>query len=57
MRLGPDRGVDRNLERIQIPKFDGEKSKFESFWAAFSAIIDETREQDSRLVSKEKLLK
>ena len=57
MRLGPDKGVDRNLERIQILKFDGDKSKFESFWAAFSAIVDETREQDSRLVSKEKLLK
>ena len=37
-------GVDQKLERIQIPKFDGDKSKFESFWAAFSAIVDETRE-------------
>ena len=37
-------GVDQKLERIQIPKFDGDKSKFESFWAAFSAIVDETME-------------
>ncbi len=45
-------GVDRNLERIQIPKFDGDKSKFESFWAAFSAIVDETKE-----LSKYKMLR
>ena len=35
--------VDRNLERLQIPKFDGDKSKFAGFWAAFSAIVDETK--------------
>ena len=36
--------ANRNLERIQIPKFSGDKSKFDSFWAAFSAIVDETKE-------------
>ena len=39
-----DVGVNRNLERLQIPKFDGDKSKFEYFWAAFSAIVDDTDE-------------
>ncbi|XP_028407849.1 uncharacterized protein LOC114530429 [Dendronephthya gigantea] len=34
--------VERNLERLQVPKFDGDKLKFASFWAAFSAIVDET---------------
>ena len=44
--------VDRSLERLQIPKFDGDKSKFASFWAAFSAIADETS-----ALSKHKMLR
>ena len=45
-------GVDRSLERLQIPKFDGDKSKFASFWAAFSAIVDKTSP-----LSKHKMLR
>ena len=45
-------GVDRSLERLQIPKFDGDKSKFASFWAAFSTIVDETS-----ALSKHKMLR
>ena len=33
-------GIDRKMERVKIPKFIGEKTKFEYFWAAFSAITD-----------------
>jgi len=36
--------VDRNLERIRLPKFNGDKTKFERFWATFESIVDETDE-------------
>ena len=36
--------VDKNLERIKFPKFNGDKSKFESVWATFESIVDETDE-------------
>ena len=36
--------VDRNLERIRLPKFNGDKTKFEYFWATFESIVDETDE-------------
>ena len=36
--------VDRNLERIRLPKFNGDKTKFEYSWATFESIEDETDE-------------
>ena len=36
--------MDRNLERIRLPKFNGDKTKFEYFWATFESIVDETDE-------------
>ena len=36
--------VDRNLEWIRLPKFHGDKTKFEYFWATFESIVDETDE-------------
>jgi len=36
--------VDRNLERIRLPKFKGDKTKFEYFGATFESIVDETDE-------------
>ena len=36
--------VDKNLERIKLPKFNGDKTKFENFWATFASIVDETDE-------------
>ena len=36
--------VDKNLERIKLPKFNGDKTKFENFWATFESIVDETDE-------------
>ena len=36
--------ADRNLERIRLPKFNGDKTKFEYFWATFESILDETDE-------------
>ena len=36
--------VDRNLERIRLQKFNGDKTKFENFWATFQSIVDETDE-------------
>ena len=32
------------MERLQIPKFNGDKTKFEYFWAAFSTIVDDSNE-------------
>ena len=32
------------LERIKLPKFIGEKTKFEKFWATLESIVDETDE-------------
>ena len=52
--------VDRNLERIRLPKFNGDKTKFEYFWATFESIVDEAMNQLNirwyhwRAVSKEK---
>ena len=36
--------ADRNLERTRLPKFNGDKTKFEYFWATFESIVDETDE-------------
>ena len=36
--------MDKNLERIKLPKFNGDKTKFENFWATFESIVDETDE-------------
>ena len=36
--------ADKNLERIKLPKFNGDKTKFETFWATFESIVDETDE-------------
>ena len=35
---------DRNLERFKWPTFNGDKTKFESFWATFESIVDHTDE-------------
>ena len=35
-------GIDHKMERLQIPKFNGDKTKFEYFWAAFSTIVDDS---------------
>ena len=32
------------MERIRLPKFNGDKTKFEYFWATFESIVDETDE-------------
>ena len=32
-------GIDPRLPTIQIPKFKGDKTKFESFWAVFTTMI------------------
>ena len=37
-------GIDHKIERLQIPKFNGDKTKFEYFWAAFSTIVDGSNE-------------
>ena len=29
-----------HLERVSVPKFNGDKTKFERFWAAFSNCVD-----------------
>ena len=36
--------MDKNLERIKLPKFNGDKTKFENFWATVESIVDETDE-------------
>ena len=33
-------GARSNLERITVPKFNGDKTKFERFWTAFSNCVD-----------------
>ena len=33
---------NKQLERIRIPKFSGDKMKYSSWWAAFSSCVDET---------------
>ena len=33
-------GTRSNLERITVPKFNGDKTKFERFWTAFSNCVD-----------------
>ena len=40
----PVKGAYRNLERIKLPKFNGDKSRFQNFWATFESIVDETDE-------------
>ena len=32
----------KQLKRIQIPKFSGDKKEYKSWWAAFSSCVDET---------------
>ena len=34
--------VDKTLERIKLQTFNGDKTKFETFWATFESIVDET---------------
>ena len=34
--------ANKQLERIQIPKFLGDKKEYQSWWAAFSSCVDET---------------
>ncbi|XP_068716862.1 uncharacterized protein [Montipora capricornis] len=36
--------ADKNLEWIKLPKFNGDKTKFENFWATFESIVDQTDE-------------
>ena len=33
-------GARSNLERITVPKFNGDKTKFERFWTAFSNYVE-----------------
>ena len=33
---------NKQLERIQIPKFSGDKMKYSTWWVAFSSCVDET---------------
>ncbi|PFX18797.1 hypothetical protein AWC38_SpisGene16829 [Stylophora pistillata] len=33
---------NKQLERIRIPKFSGDKMKYSAWWAAFSSCVDET---------------
>lgn len=37
-------GTRSNLERITVPKFNGDKTKFERFWTAFSNCVDKGSE-------------
>ena len=37
-------GIDRKMQPIHIPKFKGDKTKFEYFWAAFTTIVDDSDE-------------
>ena len=34
--------ANKQLKRIQIPKFLGDKKEYQSWWAAFSSCVDET---------------
>ena len=34
--------ANKQLERIRIPKFLGDKKEYQSWWAAFSSCVDET---------------
>ena len=36
--------ADRKLERIKLPTFSGDKTKFEYFWTAFQCIVDDSDE-------------
>ena len=36
--------ADKNLERIKLPKFNGDKTKFENSWATYESFVDETDE-------------
>ena len=45
-------GIDRKMQPIHIPKFKGDKTKFEYFWAAFTTIFD-----DSDELSKYKMIR
>ena len=36
----PVEGVDRNVERIKLPKFNGDNSRFKNFWVTFESIVD-----------------
>ena len=38
-------GSGRKMQPINIPKFNGDKTTFEYFWAAFTTIIDESNEK------------
>ena len=33
--------ANKQLERIRIPKFSGDKKEYQSWWAAFSSGVDE----------------
>ena len=37
--------ADRKLERIKLPTFSGNKTRFEYFWTAFLSIVDDSDEQ------------
>ena len=39
-----ENNVDRKMQPIQIAKFYGDKTKFEQFWAAFTAVVDQSNE-------------
>ena len=34
--------ANKQIERIQIPKFSGDKKEYQSWWAGFSRCVDET---------------
>ena len=34
--------ANKQIERIQIPKFSGVKKEYQSWWAGFSSCVDET---------------
>ena len=36
--------ADRKFERIKLPTFNGDKTKFEYFWTAFESIVDDSDE-------------
>ena len=40
----PSLSADRKLERIKLPTFSGDKTKFEYFWTAFESIVDDSDE-------------
>ena len=40
----PSTSADRKLERIKLPTFSGDKTKFEYFWTAFESIVDDSDE-------------